>query len=392
MESLLTKIVYIKEFALTALIIVSIFFLIKIGNRHLDRERKFSYSRKQVIVGILSLTVIGLVYYIFASDQGLGEIIFTIFISVIIAYVLNPMVNFLESKGIKRVLSVLLVYFGIIGLFVFISVLIFPAIFDELKNLMKILPNYSNNIIKFFDNLYNEYYKNIENLPFGLDNIQTSIEDNINKIQNIIINSIQNFTKSIMGIFSKALNLFLIPIISFYLVKDKEYFKKNIKLTIPKRYRREVFNVSRKIDEALGNFVRGQFIVALFVGIATTIGLFIIGVNYALTIGLIAGVSNFIPYFGPIIGGGLAALFALLESPIKVLWVVLLFIGIQQFEGNILSPKIMGEKVGLHPVVVIIALLIGGSLMGILGMLLAIPITTTLKILSKYIIEKISNM
>lgn len=391
MISLLEMLNYIREITVIILLILLSYFIVKYGNKYLGKERELHISKKQIVIALLFFVFIFTTYYIF-TDNGLREILFTVFISIIIAYVINPLVNFLEDKKIKRVYGVLLVYLVILGIIYLISVLIFPAIFNEIKNLINLLPKYSNNLSGFFNNLYNDYYKNIEDLPFGLNKVSSSIEDNITRIQNILIDGIKGSMDFLMSFFSKALNLFLIPIIAFYLVKDKEFFKKNLEMTIPKKYRSEIISLSRRIDYSLGNFVRGQFIIAIFVGTLTAIGLLILGVNYALTIGLISAVMNIIPYFGPIIGGGIAMLFALLESPLKAVWVLVLFIIIQQLEGNILQPKIMGDKVGLHPVVIIVALLIGGNLMGILGMLLAIPVATTIKIVLSFTIQKVSEM
>ncbi|MBS4540045.1 AI-2E family transporter [Clostridium sp. D2Q-11] len=391
MIGLLDALNYIREISIIVLLILLSYFIVKFGNKYLGHDRELHISKKQIIISLLLLIFIITTYYVF-SDNGLREIIFTIFISIIIAYVINPLVNILEDKKVNRVYGVLLVYLVILGTIYLMSVLIFPAIFNEIKNLVNLLPKYSNNVSNFVNDLYNDYYKNIKDLPFGLDEVKGSIEENITKVQNILIDGIKGSMDFIISFFSKAINIFLIPIIAFYLVKDKDYFKKNIEMTIPKKSRSEIINLSRKIDYSLGNFVRGQFIIALFVGTFTAIGLLVLGVNYALTIGLISGVMNIIPYFGPIIGGAIAMLFALLESPLKAVWVLILFIIIQQLEGNILQPKIMGDKVGLHPVIIIIALLIGGNLMGILGMLLAIPVTTTLKIVLSHILQKTSEM
>ncbi|MBS4535376.1 AI-2E family transporter [Clostridium sp. D2Q-14] len=389
--NLLETLIYIKEISIIILIILFSYFIIKYGNKYLDKEKRLYISRKQRIISILIFIFLIIIYYIY-NDNSLRGIVFTIFISIIIAYIINPVVNFLESKRIKRIYGTLLVYLSIIGIIYLIAVLIFPAIFKEVKNLIELLPEYANNISKFIDNFYDNYYRNIENLPFGLNEISNSIENNITEIQNILIDGIKGSMDFLMSFFSKALNIFLIPIIVFYLVKDKEFFKKNIEMTIPKKYRADIISLAKKIDYSLGNFIRGQFIIAVFVGIFTAISLLILNVNYALIIGFISGITEIIPYFGPIIGGSLAVLFALLESPMKAVWALILFVVIQQIEGNILQPKIMGDKVGLHPLLVIIALLVGGNLMGILGMLLAIPITTTLKIILSFIVEKISEM
>ncbi|MGO1819587.1 MAG: AI-2E family transporter, partial [Senegalia sp. (in: firmicutes)] len=247
-------------------------------------------------------------------------------------------------------------------------------------------------ISNFGNDFYNNYYKNLDNLPFGLNQIKDTIENNISNVQEILLDAASGTMNFIMNFFSKALNVVLIPIIVFYLVKDKDYFKKNVILTIPNKHRTSLISLSREIDYSLGNFIRGQLTIAAFVGTLTAIGLLILDVNYAFTIGLIAGVTNVIPYFGAVIGGGIGMFFAFLDTPIKALWVLILFIVVNQIEGNFLQPKIMGDKVGLHPIIIIIALLVAGNLFGIIGMLIAVPIATTVKIVFSHIIRKISSM
>lgn len=381
----------LEEISIIILLSFSAYFLIRFGNKYLDEKDGIHISKKR-IAGLSLLLLFIIIFYFMLNISGLRSILITVFISIALAYIINPIINFLEKKKIKRGFGILLVYLIILGIIYMISVLIFPAIFKEVKNLIELLPKYSDEVSDFVNNIYNNYYKNIEDLPFGLDQIKSSIEDNISKVQSILVNTAKGTMDFIMSFFSKALNVVLIPIIVFYLVKDKEYFKKNIVLTIPNKYRTNIVSLSREIDYSLGNFIRGQLMIAIFVGTLTAVGLLILDVNYAFTIGLIGGVTNVIPYFGPIIGGALAMLFALLDTPIKALWVLILFVIIQQVEGNILQPKIMGDKVGLHPVVIIIALLIAGNLFGIIGMLLAIPITTTLKIILTHTIQKISSM
>lgn len=381
----------IKELSIIVVLVLLAYFLIQFGNKYIDKKRELHISKKRFAGIVLLFFFLVVLYFIFIISD-LRSILFTVLISIGLAYIINPLVNFLEKKKVKRIFGILLVYLGVLGIIYLISVLIIPAIFKEVKDLIVTLPKYSDNIKEFANNIYNNYYKSIDDLPFGLDKIDDNIQKNLSNIQDVLIDAASGTMDFIIAFFSKALNVVLIPIIVFYLVKDKDYFKKNVMLTIPNKYRTTILSLSREIDYSLGNFIRGQLIIAVFVGTLTAVGLLILDVNYAFTIGLIAGVTNVIPYFGPVIGGGIAMLFALLDAPIKALWVLILFVIIQQIEGNILQPKIMGDKVGLHPVVIIIALLIAGNLFGIIGMLLAIPITTTLKIIFSHIIAKISSM
>lgn len=381
----------LKEVSIIFILAILAYFLVQFGNKYIDKNKELHISKKRLAGILLLIFFIVILYFIFMIN-GLRSILFTLIISISLAYIINPLVNFLEKKKVKRVFGILLIYIGILGIIYLISVLIIPAIFKEVKDLVELLPKYTDEISNFGNDFYNNYYKNLDNLPFGLNQIKDTIENNISNVQEILLDAASGTMNFIMNFFSKALNVVLIPIIVFYLVKDKDYFKKNVILTIPNKHRTSLISLSREIDYSLGNFIRGQLTIAAFVGTLTAIGLLILDVNYAFTIGLIAGVTNVIPYFGAVIGGGIGMFFAFLDTPIKALWVLILFIVVNQIEGNFLQPKIMGDKVGLHPIIIIIALLVAGNLFGIIGMLIAVPIATTVKIVFSHIIRKISSM
>ena len=144
-----------------------------------------------------------------------------------------------------------------------------------------------------------------------------------------------------------------------------------------------------EMDNSLGSFIRGQLLISAIVGILIAVGLSIMGVDFALIIGLIAGIFNIVPYFGPIIGAVPAVVFALLKSPLTAVYVVLLFAVVNQVESSIISPNILGEHVGLHPVTVIFSIISGGYLFGILGVILAVPVTSIVKVTLRYVHNKL---
>lgn len=392
MEIFIMITTYLRDFLIVALLGLSIYFIINIGNRFVEGDKKFKISKKQIYYFITAIIVVFLLYQVYIMMKGLMSLVTSIFLSIVFAYIFNPLVNLMEKKGIKRLWAVLLVYLIIIGIVFVLSFSLIPKIVNEFRKLAELLPSYFNELYDYFNELYINYTENIENLPPEFNAVKDAITNNLSNIQNAIVTALGNFTNATLGIFSKIFTLILIPILTFYFIKDKEYFKKKIVLTIPKSYRNDVLRVAREVDLVLSKFIRGQLIIAAFVGIATAVGLLLLGIDFALIIGIIAGIANIIPYFGPIIGIVPAVIFALLDKPIKVVWVIILFTLIQQFESNILSPKIVGESVGLHPVIVIIALLVGGSYFGILGMLLAVPIAAVLKIVSAFLIGKLTRI
>lgn len=392
MDNVLKLSYYLQGIFITVLLGLSIYFLINIGNTYVKPEKKLFFSRRKIILGSLTAILIVIFYNFFKGSSKIAQIILLIFYSIVLSYLLNPLVTLIEKKGIKRTLSILLVYLILITFIIIVLMSIVPRLSSEFENLVVLLPSYFNRIYDYFNNIFVKYSKHIDKLPPEFQAIREVFLENLNEIQALLLNYIRNITSSVINIFSKMISFFIVPILTFYFLRDKDYFKKKIILIIPKNHRNDVVKIGRETDEVLGKFVRGQLLVATFVGISTSIALLIIGVDFAIIIGLVAGIADIIPYFGPIIGIFPALIFALLKSPVKALWVIISFTIIQQLESNIIEPKIVGESVGVHPVVVMLALLIGGSYFGIIGMLFAIPMTIVLRIISGFIIDKISRI
>ncbi|MCG4564188.1 AI-2E family transporter [Anaerosalibacter bizertensis] len=371
-------------------ILISIYYIINIGNKYVEENKKIKIDTRRLSKLFIFLLFIFLVYILTRKYKFLSEIINILVLSSILAYLLNPIVDFFKKKNIPDLWSVIFVYI-IIFLIIFIfSFVLIPKIIREFRNIGSILPDYLNKIYEYIDRVQNKYYSNFKNLPPQFDGIRDIFEENINNLESIIIKWIKKFVDITTNAFSKIFTLILVPIISFYFLKDKEFFKKKIYLTIPKAYRGEIVKLFKEMDKSISQFIRGRIIVGIFVGITTTIALFILNIDFAFSIGMLAGIADIIPYFGPVIGIIPAVFFALLEGPLKALWVIITFTTIQQIENNIITPKVVGESVGIHPVTVIISLILGGGFFGILGMILAIPVVAVVKILYSYIVEKVN--
>lgn len=343
------------------------------------------HKNKKWIKWLIYVIGIIIIYLIFTIRVKLLSILNPFILAIVLAYLLNPIVNFVENKGVKRILSVLIVYLLFIAIIVTLGWTIIPSIVDETSKLISDLPEYANQVQDFIKDFRES---NQTRLPNSVNQI---INDNVDKIETVAINSLKRISSFVIDFFSQFLNLILVPIIAFYFLKDKDKFKRGMISLIPQRWREEILDVSSDIDDAIGNFIRGQIIVALFVGGLSALGLYILKIKYALVIGVIAGLTNVIPYFGPFIGALPALIVALIQSPSKVLWVAGLFTIIQQTEGGIISPNIIGSTVGLHPVAIILSLLVGGSFFGIIGMILAVPVAATIKVIFKHIVKRITT-
>ncbi|TYP59894.1 AI-2E family transporter [Thermosediminibacter litoriperuensis] len=342
-------------------------------------DRIFLYRLFLFIVFIL------LVMLIYRVRDKLYNVVLPCGVGILIAYILNPIVLFLTVKGFKRHVAVALIYFILLCSLAVAMIYIVPVVIAELNKLIETVPFYA----REFQNFVYRFRKNYRNsLPVG---IQEVIDRNIDQMESLLLDLLQNLVGILLSWFSGLFSFILGPVLGFYILKDLDKLKNSMTRYIPNAYRDRVFHWVGKVDSTLGRYVRGQLTVSLIVGILTSLALYILGIDFALLIGILAGITNIIPYFGPIIGAIPAIAIALLKYPRKVPWVVIAFALIQQVESGIISPHIMGESLGLHPITVILSLLIGGTFFGVWGLILAVPVAALLKVVMVSALEKFES-
>ena len=321
---------------------------------------------------------------------------------IVIAYLLFPVTKFIEKflennkiyrvkrHSTRRIWAIVCSYLSVIGIVLALLCGIYFMIGGQLSNNTTITNiieeiSYYLNSKSFSTSSINATLESL-NIPF-IDALEPYIIDAVNWIQNYIANNIGNMTSSILSIGSGVVSFFIGLVISIYLLKDSEYFislwnKLYFLLFRESKVGRSLTYTFRTIHGVFGKFIQGQLLEAFFVGVLSAIALALVGIDYAFVIGIIAGICNMIPYVGPIVGTILAAIMGLLSGrPIKVLYSIIAMLVVQQIDNNLLAPKIVGDSVGLHPVFTMMAILIGGSTGGILGMLLAVPITASFRVL-----------
>jgi sporulation integral membrane protein YtvI len=327
--------------------------------------------------GILLLIICLSVYFFYQ----VRAILFPFILAILLAYLINPLVEGLIDRGQPRIGALIFIFGLFITIFSFILITFFPAIIDELDALAHRLPDYAMKLEGLIDHI-NIKYQRID-LP---DTITTILDKSINRLEENTLEFIQKTSGVLLGLLSRMFSLIMAPILAFYLLKDLEEVKEFLWSLLPKKRRKGIKVLLGRIDSSLFGFFKGQLLVSLLVAILSTIGLYLLNIKFYLIIGVIVGIFNIVPYFGPILGALPAIIIASFTSSKLVLMVVLLFFVIQQVEGGIIAPKIMGEEVGLHPIVIIFSLLAGGELLGIIGMLIAVPIAAIIKELLRYII------
>jgi sporulation integral membrane protein YtvI len=330
--------------------------------------------------GIL-LLIICLAFYFFYHVR---VILLPFILAILLAYLINPLVEELIDRGQPRIGALIFIFGLFITIFSFILITFLPAIIDELDVLAHRLPDYAMRLESLIDKV-NIKYQRID-LP---DTVTTILDKSINRLEENTLEFIQKTSGVLLGLLSRMFSLIMAPILAFYLLKDLEVIKEFLWSLIPKRRKKGIKVLLGRVDRSLFGFFKGQLLVSLLVAILSTIGLYLLNIKFYLIIGIIVGIFNIVPYFGPILGALPAVIIASFSSSKLVLMVVLLFFAIQQIEGGVIAPKIMGEEVGLHPIVIIFSLLAGGELLGIIGMLIAVPIAAIIKELLRYIIYEL---
>ena len=393
------------------LIFLAIYYLINIGNRYIEGKKRINIDLSLITKIFLGILIFYLINILFNKFPILGYTLSSVIIAIIFAYIINPIVNYLERKGVKRQFGVIIVYISAILIFGILIVSVIPKTINEVSNLLTSLPGMVDTLIREFNNfLSNVFAKfNIE-LPENfinfyketnpkvngnvetpqivsdiLNSIKSTINDLIVKVQGSLMGSLSNVISKLYGFLTSAFRLVLIIIFSFYFSVDKEKFMLRVKKAIPNKHREDISYLTSNIDTALQQFIRGRMLMAIFVGVLTMVYLLVLRVDFAIIIGLITCIADIIPYIGPFLGCAPAVLFAFMDSPMKALWVLILFVIVQWVENNILAPKLIGDSTGLNPLVILISIIIGGGIFGVWGMVISVPLTSIIFILVDFI-------
>ncbi len=335
-----------------------------------DRSRDVAILFAAIIGGIVLTALLFL--FIYEIRGVLSPFIYAF----IIVYLLRPLVNLMVSRNIPRIVAVSIVYILVIFSLTLTFIFVVPMVIDQTSDLVNNFPEYSREGLKSVSDLQIAFYK--IHLPAEVESLFEEIADSS---RNSVLAIISKLPETTFSIFGGIFYIIIAPIIAFYILTDLPDIKQNLLEMIPSQSRSGLEKVLREIDLAVGGYLRGQVLISIIVGTSISIYLLVIGVKFAILLGMLAGVLNIIPYFGPIVGGGIAAIVALFDSPQLALFVIIGMIVIQQFDSAVISPTIMRHTVNLHPAIVIFSLLVGGTLFGFLGLLMAIPVAAVAKAL-----------
>ncbi len=311
-------------------------------------------------------------------------IIVSFLLAGVLFYLFNPLVDRLESRGTGRTGAILLVYAAAAIITTATALYGIPRLVGQLNGLVAAVPAYTGQVQKVSRDIEVHYAR--AGLP---DEIRRIADERIGWLERRVLALVGRVISGIVGLLEQFFSILLAPVLAFYLLRDFGRFKEDFFSLVPRRWQNDVVILCGEINRVLDSYIRGYLLVCVIVGVLTGTAMFLLGVEFALLLGLFAGLTELIPYFGPFIGALPAVSLALLKSKWLALKVILAFLIIQQLEGNIISPKVLGDRVGLHPLAVILALLVAGEMFGLPGMLLAVPAAAILKILVAFAWKKI---
>ncbi|WP_020559539.1 AI-2E family transporter [Thiofilum flexile] len=317
----------------------------------------------------------------------LNPVLTPFLVGALIAYLLDPVADYLETKRLSRISAVVVVFLlGFLAVLI-VLLLIIPIIETQLRKLLEVLPNYISWGISTLGPFLEKNF-NINLSVFEVDRLKEIITSNWRSTGGLIKNTLQTVSKSSFVVLEWIANLALIPLISFYLLRDWDRLVAYLHDLLPRTIEPIVTKLTLESDQVLGAFLRGQLSVMVVLSFIYALGLSLVGLDFGVLIGVIAGLVSFVPYLGVIIGLLLACLAVIFQTQSlgDLMWVFAVFGAGQLIESFILTPILVGDKIGLHPVVVIFAIMAGGTLFGFVGVLLALPVTAVIAVVLRYVI------
>jgi len=310
-----------------------------------------------------------------------GRIILApLLLSVVIVYMLNPFVSWLDGRGTPRVVGAFLGFLVFFAAVALLALVLLPDVVDQARGFIDQFPS-------LYDNSIQQMRDLAESLGFGnvslwnYDQLVTYLNDPEN--QSALLNVSLNFLGSVTAGIVEFARVFLIgPVLAFYFLIDLPSVQQRLVEVFPEDRRSEAAFIGRQVNTALGGFLRGQLVVALIVGILLSIGYRIIGLEFWLIIGLVGGLLNIVPFLGPWVGGALGVLVAISTGDVSIaIWAIVVAVVVQQIDNNFISPTVLRATVRLHPTVTLLSLVLGGAFAGVWGVIVAVPLMATIKIL-----------
>ncbi len=341
-------------------------------------------SQKWMLLAVIGISL-GLLYF-------LTPVLMPFIVAAFLAYLGDPVVDQLEALGMRRTLGVVLVFTLMALVLGGILFFLIPLLEGQIAHFLAKLPHYIQRVnsllIPWLDRQFGLAIESMD-----LSEIHTVLEHHWQEAGGMMRTIAGSVSKSGVVIFQWLMNLVLVPVVTFYLLRDWDLLVAKVQGLVPRQSASYIQQLTLEIDTVLAAFMRGQFYVMLALGIIYSAGLTLVGLDLAVLIGMTAGLVSFVPYLGSIVGIVIACIAVLVQfQDVAQLVPVLLVFGVGQvIEGMLLTPWLVGDKIGLHPVTVIFAVLAGGQLFGFIGVLIALPVASVIRVLLDHVHDKYTD-
>jgi len=303
----------------------------------------------------------------------------------LLAYLGDPLVDRMEAKGLPRTVAVVVMFVLLFLLLAGALLLLVPALQQQLVSLAQALPRYLDwlqaNLVPWLNQTFG-----VDAAVLDWSTLKSTAQENWSQVGGAAGGIMSWLSSSSMALVAVLANLVLIPVVTFYLLRDWDHLVAHVRKLLPRKWEATIVQLATDSDTVLGSFLRGQLLVMLVLGAVYSLGLWWVGLELALIIGVVAGLVSFVPYLGFIIGivlAGVAAIMQFHEAYYLLLVGAVFGVG-QALEGMLLTPLLVGDKIGLHPVAVIFAVMAGGQLFGFVGVMLALPAAAVIMVLLRY--------
>ncbi len=314
----------------------------------------------------------------------LGSTLLPFLMGAALAYFLDPLADRLGRLGLSRTLATAVIATFAILVFVLVLVLVVPAMIKQIQGLVAAMPDYIAGLVEFLGRRYPDIFGEQSQIMRNLSDVETMMREGGLTVMNQVL-------AGSLKVLDFLILLVVTPVVTFYLLLDWDKMVDEINRVLPRQHAPTVRRLAREIDLVLAGFVRGQLTVCLVLGVFYAVALTAIGLQFGFLVGIVAGLISFVPYVGSVVGLLLSvgiATFQFWEDPFWILATAGIFFFGQFVEGNILSPNLIGKSVGLHPVWLILALSVFGTLFGFAGLLVAVPVAAAIGVLWRFLVER----
>ena len=343
---------------------------------HVKRSKTLFWTIELLAIALLVLIVAQLRFILEPIGQFIGAVFVPLIISGFLYYILNPVVGALQkvplgkTRHVSRGWAITIVMLLLLSILVALLLTLLPALVDQIASLVKNIPVLVDTIQHWANQISQINFSKEYGIDFNLDKLQQEVQ-NIGKT--VVSGMATSLSAVIAKLTSFTVTAITVPVMTIYMLYDGNKLAPFIQKVFPSKQQARISDILGRLNQTLAQYISGQVLEMIFVGVFTAVGYFMIGQKYALLLGVFAGITNMIPYVGPYIGLVPALFVGLTDSFWQAFWVIVVVLIVQQVDSNLIYPRVMGASLHVHPLTIIVLLLAAGNIAGIAGMILAVP-------------------